>query len=64
MKNHYTIGLDYGSLSARDVLLNCETGAIIAETVMEYPHGIISHKLPAGTILTGEWMLQQTYEHR
>jgi len=63
MNNHYTIGLDYGSLSARGVLVNCETGVIIAETVMEYPHGIISHKLPAGAILTGEWMLQHPADY-
>lgn len=63
MNHHYTIGLDYGSLSARGVLVNCETGAMIAEAVMEYPHGIISQKLPTGVMLTGEWMLQHPADY-
>lgn len=63
MNNQYTIGLDYGSLSARGVLVNCESGAIIAEAVMEYPHGIISQKLPAGATLSGEWMLQHPADY-
>ena len=63
MNHHYSIGLDYGSLSARGVLVNCETGAMIAEAVMEYPHGIISQKLPTGVMLTGEWMLQHPADY-
>lgn len=63
MKKQYSIGLDYGSLSARGVLVNCETGAILAEATMEYPHGIISHQLPSGVQLSGEWMLQHPSDY-
>lgn len=55
--SRYTIGVDFGSLSGRGVLVDTANGAIRAEAVQEYPHGILT-SLPDGTPLAGEWMLQ------
>ena len=54
----YTIGLDYGSLSCRGVLVDVRDGAICAEAAMAYPHAVITQCLPDGTPLKGDWCLQ------
>ena len=38
----YAIGLDYGTLSVRALLLNIDTGKESAAAVYEYPHGIMT----------------------
>ncbi|MDE6883181.1 MAG: ribulokinase [Lachnospiraceae bacterium] len=43
----YVIGLDYGTLSARAVLVSTNNGKVIAESVYTYPHGILNC-LPVG----------------
>ena len=49
----YVIGLDYGTLSARAVLVRVDSGEVMEESVYPYPHGIIEtipetkEKLPA-----------------
>ena len=40
-KDKYVIGLDYGTLSARAVLVSVNDGNVIAESVYSYPHGIL-----------------------
>lgn len=54
----FTIGVDYGSLSARGVLVNTSDGAILSEVTYSYPHGAITGALPDGTPLADEWVLQ------
>ena len=41
----YVIGVDFGTLSARALLLDAVSGAEMAESVFEYPHGVISSRL-------------------
>ena len=41
----YAIGVDYGSLSGRAVLVNLETGREAASAVYEYPHGVMDEAL-------------------
>lgn len=43
----YVIGLDYGTLSARAVMVSVSSGEVVAESVYAYPHGIL-HTLPGG----------------
>ena len=40
----YVIGIDYGSLSARALLVNTENGAAVAESEFVYPHGILKNE--------------------
>lgn len=42
MEKKYLLGLDYGTLSARALLLNAENGEEVASAVAEYPHGILT----------------------
>ena len=44
--NKYTIGIDYGSLSGRTVLVRCDTGEVVAESTLEYPHAVMDTALP------------------
>lgn len=37
----YVVGLDYGTLSARAVLVSVSDGKVIEESVYPYPHGIL-----------------------
>ena len=61
--DRYTIGLDYGSLSARGVLVNTATGAIVAEAEYPYPHAVMDTALPDGTPLGHDWALQHPQDY-
>lgn len=54
----YTIGIDYGTLSGRAVLVCVENGHTAATAVCEYAHGVMDTSLPDGTPLPKGWALQ------
>lgn len=55
----FTLGLDFGTLSLRTILLNLESGEIEAESVKSYPHAVMDRYLPDGkTPLPSNWALQ------
>jgi L-ribulokinase len=54
----YTIGVDYGTLSGRAVLIEVGTGKEIASAVYEYPHAVMDTQLPSGKKLGQDWALQ------
>lgn len=55
----YAIGIDFGTLSARTILVNVEDGTIIASAAKDYPHGVMERFLPDGTtVLEPDWALQ------
>ena len=57
--NKYVIGVDYGTLSGRALLVRVSDGAEIATSVYEYPHSVIEEVLPAsGAKLPPDWALQ------
>ncbi len=58
MAASYMIGLDYGSESARGVLVDVATGEQVASRVHPYRHGILTQRLPDGTPLPARWALQ------
>ncbi|MBR4417824.1 MAG: hypothetical protein IKS67_13685, partial [Victivallales bacterium] len=60
----YTIGLDYGSLSCRGILVSTADGTIMAEDEFVYPHAVIDHQLPDGTPLPPQWALQDPDDFR
>ena len=59
----YTIGLDYGTLSGRAVLINAENGAAVASAVYEYPHAVMTEALPDGTPLPADYALQHPQDY-
>ncbi|MDD3168264.1 MAG: ribulokinase [Eubacteriales bacterium] len=46
MGTKYTIGIDYGTLSARALLVDVNTGEEIETALYEYPHGVMDTFLP------------------
>jgi L-ribulokinase len=53
------LGLDYGTESARALLVDVETGEERGTAVQEYPHGVITERLPGSEVcLSPEWALQ------
>ncbi|MBE6721781.1 MAG: ribulokinase [Ruminococcaceae bacterium] len=59
----YTIGVDYGSLSGRAVLVNVQTGEEVASSVYEYPHAVMDEELWDGTKLGADWALQHPQDY-
>ena len=59
----YTIGVDYGTLSGRAVLVNARTGEELASSVYEYPHAVMDTELPDGTPLGYDWALQDPQDY-
>lgn len=57
-KKTYTIGVDFGTLSGRAVLVQVEDGHEINSKVCEYPHGVLENRLPTGESLPPDWALQ------
>ncbi len=59
----YTIGIDFGSLSGRAVLVDVKTGAEMADSVYCYPHAVMDTALPDGTLLGVDWALQHPQDY-
>ncbi len=54
-----TVGVDFGTESARAVLIDVETGRELASAVRRYSSGVIDHRLPVtGAALPPDWALQ------
>ncbi|NLV57769.1 MAG: ribulokinase [Clostridiales bacterium] len=59
----YTIGIDYGTLSGRAVLVDVATGGQIASATFDYPHGVMDEALPSGKKLGHDWALQHPQDY-
>ena len=59
----FSIGVDFGTLSGRAVIVNVENGDEVAVSVFEYPHGVMDEKLPDGTSLGVDWALQHPQDY-
>lgn len=59
----YAIGVDYGTLSGRALLIEAATGKELASAVYEYPHGVMDRALPDGTPLRNDWALQHPQDY-
>lgn len=59
----YTLGIDYGTLSGRAVLVNAADGAEVASSVLNYPHAVMDDVLPSGKQLPPEWALQHPQDY-
>lgn len=55
----YTVGVDFGTLSGRAVVVRVSDGAELASAVHDYPHGVVDTALPTtGERLPPDWALQ------
>ncbi|AGC68603.1 ribulokinase AraB [Thermoclostridium stercorarium subsp. stercorarium DSM 8532] len=64
MAKKYAIGVDFGTLSGRAVLVEVDTGNEIATAVKEYPHGVMDEYLPYGNVrLEPDWALQHPQDY-
>ena len=59
----YTIGVDFGSLSARATLVDVHSGREAASAEFVYPHAILEGRLPGGAALAPEWALQHPQDY-
>jgi len=59
----YAIGVDYGTLSGRALLVDVETGAELASSVYDYPHSVMDTALPSGKALKADWALQHPQDY-
>ena len=59
----YSIGVDYGSLSGRAVLVEVGTGRELGSSVYDYPHAVMDKELPDGTKLGVDWALQDPQDY-
>ncbi len=59
----YSIGIDYGTLSARAVVVDVADGKELSEAIYEYPHGVIDKKLPSGIALEENTALEHPADY-
>jgi len=59
----YAIGIDFGTLSARALLVDVSDGRELAAAVSEYEHGVIDEALPCGVRLGQDWALQDPRDY-
>ncbi|MFJ9565245.1 ribulokinase [Streptomyces fuscichromogenes] len=54
----YVIGVDFGTLSGRAVVVRVADGAEVAVAEHQYTHAVLDRALPDGTVLPPDWALQ------
>ena len=56
---HYVIGIDFGTLSGRAVVVRVSDGAELGTGTHDYPHAVMDTVLASnGTLLPPDWALQ------
>jgi L-ribulokinase len=60
----YVVGVDFGTLSGRAVVVRVSDGRELAGAVSEYRHGVMDRRLPSGRSLPSDWALQVPADYR
>ena len=64
-KEQYVVGVDYGTLSGRAVVVRASDGAELGTAVHDYPHGVVEDRLPGSARqLPPDWALQVPEDYR
>jgi L-ribulokinase len=64
-EDRYVVGVDFGTLSGRAVVVRVSDGAELGSAVHEYAHGVIEDTLPGGGVRLGpDWALQSPDDWR
>ncbi|MGW4248452.1 ribulokinase [Nocardia sp. NPDC004722] len=64
MADKYVVGVDFGTLSGRALVVRVRDGAELGTAVCEYRHGVIERELPVtGAALPPDWALQDPADY-
>ena len=63
MTKKYSIGIDFGTLSGRTVLVDLSNGREIDVEVSNYPHAVMESQLPNGQKLPADFALQHPNDY-
>ncbi|CAA9345292.1 MAG: Ribulokinase [uncultured Nocardioidaceae bacterium] len=63
-RTRYVVGVDFGTLSARAVVVRVADGAELGAATHEYTHGVLDTALPTGRPLSPSWALQDPEDYR
>ena len=60
----FVVGIDYGTESGRAVVVRVSNGAIVGQSIVPYPDGVIDEQLPGGgPKLRPDWALQNPRDY-
>ncbi|MEH0936381.1 ribulokinase [Micromonospora psammae] len=59
----YAVGVDFGTLSGRAVVVDVDDGTELGSAVHAYRHGVLTTRLPDGPALPPQWALQDPDDH-
>lgn len=62
--DRYVVGVDFGTLSGRALVVRVSDGAELGTAVHDYRHGVIESALPTGVPLPPDWALQDPEDYR
>ncbi|HEY3611829.1 MAG TPA: ribulokinase [Pseudonocardiaceae bacterium] len=63
--DQYVVGVDFGTLSGRALVVRVADGAELGTAVHDYAHGVLDEALPAGgVVLPPDWALQDPQDYR
>jgi L-ribulokinase len=64
-QHQYVVGVDFGTLSGRALVVRVSDGAELGTAVHEYRHGVVDRQLPQGAApLPPDWALQVPEDYR
>ena len=63
MTHKYTVGVDFGTLSGRVIVVRVSDGLELASSEYLYPHAVMEKNLPDGTPLGPEYALQHPLDY-
>jgi L-ribulokinase len=57
------IGVDFGTLSARAVVVRTKDGEVLGAATDDFEHGVMDRTLPSGHVLPPDWALQNPADY-